>query len=71
MMLLFGDIVTVQRNVGGELVEITGRIAGMIQNDTGDLERFHIKGLREGLWISDGWKFQDHDEYELEEDDEV
>lgn len=70
MMVLLGDVVTVQRNVGGEVVYVTGRISGLVQNDAGDLERFHIKGLDTALWVMHGWRFETESEYEMEMEDE-
>lgn len=67
MMILLGDDVTVQREVGGEFTLVSGRVSGIVQNDHGELKYFYIKGIDTSFWISDGWQFQE--DYEGEEDD--
>ena len=66
MMLLLGDSVTVFREVGGDTSIVTGRVTGIVQNDSGDLKYFYIKGIDNCFWLSDGWTF----EYEEEIGDE-
>jgi hypothetical protein len=66
MMVLLGDVVTIQREIGGEVTWVTGRISGIVQRDNGDLKYFCIKGIDDSFWVSDGWKFSE----EIEEDDD-
>jgi hypothetical protein len=66
MMILMGDTVTVSRELGDDVTWVTGRVTGLVQDDTGQLKYFYIKGLSNQLWMSDNWKFQD--EVEDEED---
>jgi hypothetical protein len=69
MMILLGDMVTVRREHGGDVTFVSGRVTGLVQNDSGDLERFHIKGLGNALWVNEGWKFEEVEEYEMEEEE--
>ena len=66
MMLLLGDQVTCFREVSGDTSIVTGRVTGIVQNDSGDLKYFYIKGIEAAFWVSDGWTF----EYEEETGDE-
>jgi hypothetical protein len=65
-MILMGDTVTVSRELGDDITWVTGRVTGLVQDDTGQLKYFYIKGLNSQLWMSDNWKFQD----EVEDEDE-
>jgi hypothetical protein len=42
-------------------------VTGLVQDDTGQLKYFYIKGLSTQLWMSDNWKFQD----EVEDDEDA
>jgi hypothetical protein len=66
MMILMGDTVTVSRELGDDITWVTGRVTGLVQDDTGQLKYFYIKGLSTQLWMSDNWKFQD----EVEDDED-
>lgn len=59
MMVLLGDEVTISRDISGSTSWVTGRISGIVQNDSGDLKYFYIKGIDNSFWMSDGWVFSD------------
>jgi hypothetical protein len=61
-MLLLGDQVTCFREVGGDTSFVTGRVTGIVQNDSGDLKYFYIKGIEAAFWVSDGWTFEYEEE---------
>ena len=67
MMLLLGDQVTCFREVGGDTSIVTGRVTGIVQNDSGDLKYFYIKGIDNCFWVSDGWTFEYEEEMEGED----
>ena len=72
MQVFLGDEVTVTREIGGELTLISGRVAGLVQKDNGDLNYFYIRGIDTALYLSDGWRFDDEEfimEIEKEEED--
>jgi hypothetical protein len=72
MQVFLGDEVTVTREVSGELTLISGRVAGLVQKDNGDLKYFYIRGIDTALYLSDGWRFDDEEfimEIEKEEED--
>jgi hypothetical protein len=69
MTLLLGDEVTVQREVGQDVTYVTGRVTGVVLNDSGELKYFYLKGIDSGFWMSDGWKFQE--EWEEGEDEDA
>jgi hypothetical protein len=73
MNLFLGDMVTATREIGGDVVVVSGRISGLVQKDNGDLKYFYIRGIENSFWMSDGWMFDDGMEIELEEgeDDEI
>ena len=66
MMILLGDEVTVMRDIGDETTWVTGRVSGIVQDDYGVLKYFYIKGITNGFYMNDGWKFTE--EIEGEED---
>jgi hypothetical protein len=66
-MILLGDEVTVLRDIDEETTFVTGRVTGIVQDDFGRLKYFYIKGITNGFYMSDGWKFQE--EYEGEDED--
>ena len=66
MMLLLGDQVTCFREVGGDTSIVTGRVTGIVQNDSGDLKYFYIKGIEGQFWVADGWTFEYEEEIEGE-----
>ena len=66
MMILLGDTVTVSRELGDDVTWVTGRVTGIVQDDTGQLKYFYIKGIDSSFWMSDNWKFQD----EVEDDED-
>jgi hypothetical protein len=70
MMVLLGDLVTVTREIAGDLTLVNGRISGIVQNDNGDLRYFYIKGIDNAFYVSDGWTFDEDVEidYEVEDD---
>lgn len=68
MNLFLGDMVTATREIGGDVVVVSGRISGLVQKDNGDLKYFYIRGIDNSFWISDGWIFDDG--IELEEGEE-
>ena len=68
MNLFLGDMVTATREIGGDVVVVSGRISGLVQKDNGDLKYFYIRGIENSFWISDGWMFDDG--IELEEGEE-
>jgi hypothetical protein len=68
MMVLLGDEVTVQREVGSDYTFVTGRVTGVVLKDSGELKYFYLKGIDSAFYMSDGWKFQE--EFEEGEDDE-
>ena len=70
MVLLLGDVVTVTREISGEKTYITGRVSGIVQKDSGDLQFFYIRGLDTALWMSDGWQFEEDFELDNEGDEE-
>jgi hypothetical protein len=67
MMLLLGDQVTCFREVGGDTSIVTGRVTGIVQNDSGDLKYFYIKGIDASFYVSDGWTFEFEEEMGEEE----
>lgn len=72
MQVFLGDEVTVTREIAGELTVISGRVAGLVQKDSGDLKYFYIRGIDTALYLSDGWRFDDEEfimEIEREEED--
>lgn len=66
MMILLGDVVTVSREIGDDVTWVTGRVTGIVQNNSGELKYFYIKGVDTALWMNDNWKFSE--EVEDEED---
>ena len=68
MQIFLGDMVTATREIGGDVVVVSGRISGLVQKDNGDLKYFYIRGIDNSFWISDGWMFDDG--IELEEGEE-
>ena len=68
MNLFLGDMVTATREIGGDVVVVSGRISGLVQKDNGDLKYFYIRGIDNSFWMSDGWMFDDG--IELEEGEE-
>lgn len=70
MNLFLGDMVTATREIGGDVVVVSGRISGLVQKDNGDLKYFYIRGIDNSFWMSDGWMFDDGMEIELEEGEE-
>ena len=70
MNLFLGDMVTATREIGGDVVVVSGRISGLVQKDNGDLKYFYIRGIENSFWMSDGWMFDDGMEIELEEGEE-
>jgi hypothetical protein len=68
MNLFLGDMVTATREIGGDVVIVSGRISGLVQKDNGDLKYFYIRGIENSFWMSDGWMFDDG--IELEEGEE-
>lgn len=66
MQVFLGDEVTVTREIAGELTLISGRVAGLVQKDNGDLKYFYIRGIDTALYMSDGWRFDDDEEYTIE-----
>jgi hypothetical protein len=69
MMILLGDMVTVTREVGGDVAVVSGRVSGIVQSDSGDLKFFYIKGIENSFWVSDGWMFDEEIEIEMGEED--
>jgi hypothetical protein len=69
MMILLGDMVTVTREVGGDVAVVSGRVSGIVQTDSGDLKFFYIKGIENSFWVSDGWMFDEEIEIEMGEED--
>lgn len=70
MQIFLGDLVTAQRTLGGETTLVTGRISGLVQNESGDLRFFYIRGIDTGFWMSDGWQFEEDFELDNEGDDD-
>lgn len=70
MVILLGDTVTVSRVIAGETTYITGRVAGIVQKDDGDLRYFIIRGIDTPLYMSEGWEFEDEYTMEDEGDDD-
>lgn len=70
MNLFLGDMVTATREIGGDVVVVSGRISGLVQKDNGDLKYFYIRGIDNSFWMSDGWMFDDGAEIELDEGEE-
>lgn len=68
MQIFLGDMVTATREIGGDVVVVSGRVSGLVQKDNGDLKYFYIRGIDNSFWISDGWMFDDG--IELEEGEE-
>ena len=68
MQIFLGDMVTATREIGGDVVVVSGRISGLVQKDNGDLKYFYIRCIDNSFWISDGWMFDDG--IELEEGEE-
>ena len=68
MNLFLGDMVTATREIGGDVVVVSGRISGLVQKDNGDLKYFYIRGIENSFWMSDGWMFDDG--IEIEEGEE-
>jgi hypothetical protein len=68
MNLFLGDMVTATREIGGDVVVVSGRISGLVQKDNGDLKYFYIRGIDNSFWMSDGWMFDDG--IELDEGEE-
>lgn len=68
MNLFLGDMVTATREIGGDVVVVSGRISGLVQKDNGDLKYFYIRGIDNSFWMSDGWMFDDG--IEIEEGEE-
>jgi 3-deoxy-D-manno-octulosonate 8-phosphate phosphatase KdsC-like HAD superfamily phosphatase len=71
MMILLGDMVTVTREVGGDVAVVSGRVSGIVQSDSGDLKFFYIKGIENSFWVSDGWMFDEEIEIEMGEENEI
>jgi hypothetical protein len=71
MMILLGDMVTVTREIAGDLTVVSGRVSGLVQKDSGDLKYFYIKGIDTAFWLSDGWQFDEEIEMEMEEENEI
>jgi hypothetical protein len=69
MMILLGDMVTVTREVGGDVAVVSGRVSGIVQSDSGDLKFFYIKGIENSFWVSDGWMFDEEIEIEMGEEE--
>jgi len=69
MMILLGDMVTVTREVGGDVAVVSGRVSGIVQSDSGDLKFFYIKGIENAFWVSDGWMFDEEIEIEMGEEE--
>ena len=69
MTLLLGDEVTVQREIGQDYTYVTGRVNGVVLNDSGELKYFYLKGIDSAFYMSDGWKFQE--EWEEGEDEDA
>lgn len=63
-MILLGDEVTVVREINEESTWVTGRVSGIVQDDFGHLKYFYIKGVDSAFYMSDGWKFQEEEEFE-------
>jgi len=70
-MLLLGDQVTCFREVGGDTSIVTGRVTGIVQNDSGDLKYFYIKGIDGSFWVSDGWTFECEEEIGEEDNGKI
>ena len=70
MVILLGDVVTVTREIAGEKTYVTGRVSGLVQNESGDLRFFYIRGIDTGFWMSDGWQFEEDFELDNEGDDD-
>lgn len=69
-MVLLGDLVTVTREIGGDLTLVNGRVSGIVQNDNGDLRYFYIKGVDNAFYMADGWAFDEDVEIEIEVEDD-
>lgn len=67
---MLGDLVTVTREIGGDLTLVNGRVSGIVQNDNGDLRYFYIKGVDNPFYMSDGWAFDEDVEIEIEVEDD-
>jgi hypothetical protein len=50
---------------------VTGRVSGIVQNDSGDLKYFYIKGIDASFWVSDGWTFECEEEIGEEDNGKI
>lgn len=69
MMILLGDMVTVTREIAGDLTVVSGRVSGIVQKDSGDLKYFYIRGIDTAFWASDGWQFDEEIDMEIGEEE--
>lgn len=68
MLVMLGDQVTVTRATGDDVTVVSGRVSGIVLKENGDVKYFYVKGIDAGLWMSDGWVFENEDEMEIEGD---
>lgn len=70
MQVFLGDEVTLicDREDDQQPTFVTGQVKGIVLSEHKRIERIYLHNLREGLWMSDGWKFVDDEEVVIEDD---
>ena len=65
MNVFLGDIVTMMNATIEETPTfVTGQVKGIVLDDNKKVSRIYIHSLSDALFMSDGWKFVDQEEYE-------
>lgn len=65
MLVMLGDTITIMK---GE-TWVTGQVAGVVLDDTKELERIYFHHINVPFWMRDGWKVVDESEDEEQEDE--
>lgn len=64
MQVFLGDRVTVVRG----LTYITGAVSGVVLDKSKQLERVYLEHIDSPIWMYDGWRFIEENEWEEEEE---
>ena len=65
MQVFLGDRVTVVRG----LTYITGAVSGVVLDKSKQLERVYLEHIDSPIWMYDGWRFIEENEWEEEENE--
>ena len=69
MQVFLGDIVTMMNGTMEDTPTfVTGQVKGIVLDDNKKVSMVYIHSLSDPLYMNEGWKFVDQEEYEDESD---